>query len=333
MYVGIIDQDLIQQKIFNPNLETMQLSTYHKQKKDIVELVIVSKNIEKYDKLYLVKNTNDMKFLPRVIADPRTECIGLGFTNGKYIPRPEIDSLPADTTIYDKYIRAKYETMSKANQKRVRELKTVQHIRVNLGNKMNWVRPQQSYVKIYDTNPTDISGLYEYCNNYKTVKFKFDCYVNNFEDMIKWLGASWFGVENNLYFIGEFNDKEYKQFVNRFQNHKKAPIFTIDLKHSKNLQQEFSLWMNRTLYALTRETGIKIYLPYKAQTRFYNSLFRLIREWNNNRYRGKAFVDLDIPKYAQEEFDKLCKRDYNINRMVRIIPNQYRKESNWDYVN
>lgn len=334
MYIGIIDQDLLQQKVFNPNLETMQLSTYHKQKKDIVELVITSKNIEKYDKLYLIKNINDHNFLPKVIADPRTECIGLGFTNGKYIPNSTIDSLIADTSIYDKYIKANYDKMSAKNQQRVRNLKNTQHIRINLGDKLNWVPPREKRAQIYDLDPTNIPGMLEYCNNYNKVKFNHKCYVNTFTDIIKWLNQKWFLEENQLYFTGTFNDKDFKHFVNLYKNHNKAPYFIINLKNTeKQMQEELALWLNRSLYALTRESNIKIYIPFKSNYSFYNTMFTKIQKWNNKRYRGKSFAEIARTKTTEKEFDKLCERDYNINRMVHIVPNQYKKERNWDYVN
>lgn len=335
MYVGIIDQDLLQRKRFRPNLETMQISTYHKQKKDIVELVIVSKNIEKYDKLYLIKNKNDKNFLPKVIADPRTTCIGLGFTNGEFVPHPEFDTLQADPSIYDKYMRLNYAKMSKANQQRFRLLKKTDHFRINLGNgKFNWVRPQNRKARIYDLNPLEIDGLYEFCNQYQTVRFVHKCYVDTFEDIIKWLSPKWFLVDNELYYTGEFTDKKFKEFANIFQNHKKAPHFIIDYtKFDKSLQEEFALWLNRSLYALTRDCHIRIYIPYECPNKFYNMMFNKIQDWNNYRYCGKSFKQIAYTKFTRKEFDKLLERDYNISRMVQIIPNQYKKESNWNYVN
>ena len=335
MYIGIIDQDLLQGKKFLPNLETMQLSTYHKQKKDIVELVVVSKNIEKYDKLYLVKNKNDKEFLPKVIADPRTTCVGLGFTNGEFVPRPEIDTLPADTSIYDKYIRMNYSKMSKANQLRVNALKKTDHFRVNLGNgQINKIQPQQHRARIYDINPTAIEGMFELCNNYNRVDFAHECYVDSFEDITKWLGARWFLVENDLYYIGEFTDREFKKFANTFQHHKGGPYFIIDFnKIEQSLQEEFTLWLNRSLYALTRDCYIKICIVNQCGNDFYQRLFLKIKTWNNKRERKKSFKDLAYGKFTRKDFDKLIERDYNINRMAQIVPSQYKKESNWNYVN
>ena len=334
MYVGLIDQDLLQGKKFLPNLETMQLSTYHKQKKDIVELILDSKSMDKYDKLYLIKNKNDKIFLSKAIADPRTTCIGLGFTNGNFIPRPEIDSLVADTTIYDKYINEHYNSMSKANQKRCRELKQTDHFRVNLGNdQFNWARPQNKRAKIYDTEPFQIQGIFEYCsNNYRKVLFTQDCQVYTFEELLQWLNAEWLLEENEIYYKGYFDDKFFKDFVNAYHDHRKAAYFTIDLTNIKTLRNEFVLWLNRSLYALTRNCYIKIYIPYKTNDKFYNYLFDKIKLWNNHRDRGKSFLEMMKKTKYRQEFDNLLKIDYNINRMVQIIPNQYKKESNWNYV-
>ena len=56
-------------------------------------------------------------------------------------------------------------------------------------------------------------------------------------------------------------------------------------------------------------------------------LFNKIALWNNHRDRGKSFYDMNCKTKYKEEFDKLLKRDYNISRMVQIVPNLYKKES------
>jgi hypothetical protein len=336
MYVGIIDQDLIQSKIFSPNLETMQLSTYHKQKKDIVDLVIVSKNIEKYDKLYLVKNKNDKQYLSKVINDSRTECIGLGFTNGKYVPRLELEQLPPDKSIYNKFIKINYPKMSKENQLRVRNFQAQGHYRYIVNNEINLnTRPQERSITIYDTDPLNLPGMFEFCENYKKVKFKYPSYLNSLDKIAEYINSHWSRVENKVYYNGTIEEEnDFKDFISKFSHNKTTPIFPIDLKNNElGLQKLFALWLNRILYCVTRDSKIQIEIINKSDSKLYNSLFLKLENWNNFRRFGQSFKEFANIRKQAESFDNLCKRDYNINRMVQIVPKTYKKECNWNYVN
>ena len=104
MYIGLIDDDL-REKASYPNLELMKLASFHKQNRDIIELVTDYRQYERYTKIYFRKNINNNDIPSLFLSKARGKCDygGYAFTNGIYIPmEKEIEKSLPDFTIYDK---------------------------------------------------------------------------------------------------------------------------------------------------------------------------------------------------------------------------------------
>lgn len=106
MYIGIFDQDLtLTPSKFCPSLEIMKISYYHKKKGDIVEFVLSFEDTEKYDILYLSRESLSQKDFPSsFLLQKNLQWVGRGFT-GKYVKLPdEIEHSPPDKTFYSTYV-------------------------------------------------------------------------------------------------------------------------------------------------------------------------------------------------------------------------------------
>lgn len=106
MYIGIFDQDLIlTPSKFCPSLEIMKISYYHKKKGDIVEFVLSFEDTEKYDILYLSRESLSQKDFPSsFLLQKNLQWVGRGFT-GNYVKLPdEIEHSPPDKTFYSTYV-------------------------------------------------------------------------------------------------------------------------------------------------------------------------------------------------------------------------------------
>jgi len=115
MNICIIDADLTNKKRHRfPNLAAMKISSYHKQKGDIITLKLdirnlMSKlnynNIYSYDKVYVTKVFTDTLFPENVLQLKHVEYGGTGFFYDKSPQLPdEIEHIMPDYHLYDDFV-------------------------------------------------------------------------------------------------------------------------------------------------------------------------------------------------------------------------------------
>lgn len=108
MYIGIFDQDIkLYPSKFVPSLELMKVSSFYKSKGDIVELCFDMNDFEKYDIVYLSRNSLSAKDFPQdLLSKANVEWVGRGFV-GSYVQlSPEMEHQQADKTLYRNFINA-----------------------------------------------------------------------------------------------------------------------------------------------------------------------------------------------------------------------------------
>lgn len=102
MSIGIYDNDMANYVPITFNLEVMKLSSYFKNKNQIVVLAR-SFTPEKNQKFFVRKDYDDGKFPQGLYKYKNVNYGGLAFTNNIYIPLPkEIEESRPDTSIYSK---------------------------------------------------------------------------------------------------------------------------------------------------------------------------------------------------------------------------------------
>lgn len=185
MYIGIFDQDIyLYPSKFIPSLELMKISAYHKKRKDIVEFCVELKDTDKYDKLYLSRNSLSNKDLPTdFLLKPNIEWVGKGFI-GSYIQLPqEIEETTPDKTLYMNYIQANKNIFS-------------QHTLVNLIS--NILSPKNILLRI--TNGNNIILDFDKLNysNKNIILYDYDFFLNSrAKEIVEFL----YNRNNKLYFI------------------------------------------------------------------------------------------------------------------------------------
>lgn len=185
MYIGIFDQDIyLYPSKFIPSLELMKISAYHKKRKDIVEFCIELKDTDKYDKLYLSRNSLSSKDLPTdFLLKPNIEWVGKGFI-GSYIQLPqEIEEISPDKTLYMNYIQANKNIFS-------------QHTLINLIS--NILSPENILLRI--TNGNNIILDFDKLNysNKTIILYDYDFFLNSCaKEIVEFL----YNRNNKLYFI------------------------------------------------------------------------------------------------------------------------------------
>lgn len=106
MNIGIIDAEIIGKKKHRfPNLACMKISAFHKQKGDLVDLLLSYNNIPEYDKVYISKVFTDTPVPEYLLSLPNVQYGGTGFFYDKAEPLPpEIEHIMPDYHLYDKWV-------------------------------------------------------------------------------------------------------------------------------------------------------------------------------------------------------------------------------------
>lgn len=108
MRVAIIDADLIGRKKHRfPNLASMKIAGYYKEKGDMVELKLDYKDLDQYDEVYISKVFTDTPFPKGIKPTNRIHLGGTGFYFDKAKNLPEqIEHHMPDYQLYDKWIES-----------------------------------------------------------------------------------------------------------------------------------------------------------------------------------------------------------------------------------
>ena len=106
MKIGIIDADLIGRKKHRfPNLASMKLSGYHKEKGDTVKLLLDYNKIQEYDLVYISKVFIDTPIDENILKLSNVKYDGTGFFYDKANPLPyEIEHHMPDYHLYDEWV-------------------------------------------------------------------------------------------------------------------------------------------------------------------------------------------------------------------------------------
>lgn len=311
MYIGIFDQDIyLYPSKFIPSLELMKISAYHKKKKDIVEFCVELKDTDKYDKLYLSRNSLSNKDLPTdFLLKPNIEWVGKGFI-GSYIQLPqEIEETTPDKTLYMNYIQANKNIFS-------------QHTLVNLIS--NILSPENILLRI--TNGNNIILDFDKLNysNKNIILYDYDFFLNpRAKEIVEFL----YNRNNKLYFIYSsiITDIELLKYISDkvFPVHRMkqvayfqdSPVYSLKFLCS-NLQyfnKNIGLYESLEPCNLTKKTFYKI-------TNFY---FQGISKNKSIKIKCDS-IDKDTDNFTKRlifhfcDFTQMTSKQQNITFLQRV---------------
>lgn len=246
--IALYDADMQKYKQTIFNLELMKLSTYYKNKRQIVNN-ISNFNPERYSQIIYRKDYNDGDF-PAGLTSDNISYGGLAFSNNIYIPL-EMDqelALP-DTSIYQNY-----ESYFSTTKERLQNFSTLMrcfHTRLSLDGKNIWNKACEHWrnsrssciilLHDYDINqiPYSFDACYEIMDFLKNsvhknyhIGFKFPIYPKNDYELLNWL---------SLPLSRPFCTVEYKQLLS-------AHSLEYMVKNKLNLPNKFIYNLNNFLY-------------------------------------------------------------------------------------
>lgn len=216
MSIGMFDCDLAEYRVIPFNLELMKLSSYYKQRKEMV-LLTPFLLPERYQKTFIRKDYDDGIF-PNYPIQYDVRCGGLAYSGGKYAPLPiQIEQQKPDTLLYGSVENFFIDREEKLT---FRNMTNAEHLRLSLDGKTIWneykcqlKNPTKTRLfYIHDPNLSQIEGAAAevrklVTNSYKTCRFgnKFPIMVDKEQEFFEWLLARPHNLYVDIKFTGEFS--------------------------------------------------------------------------------------------------------------------------------
>lgn len=209
MSIGLYDMDMVTYGAAPFNLELMKLSSFYKNKKEVV-ILTPSFYPERHQKFFVRKDYYDGTFPPEIIGK-NIEYGGYAFSQNRYISLNEdIEKQKPDVYIYQNFIKF-FDTKNKQSDFKL--MTNAEHIRLSLDGKTVWNNFQKQFhnfgkasiIIFHDYNLNDIDNAYEAIQdifkimpkvrNRSLFGTKFPIRISTEKDLIKW---SDFPTTNNF---------------------------------------------------------------------------------------------------------------------------------------
>lgn len=224
MSIGLYDADMISYNQIPFNIDIMKLSTYFKNKKEIVVLNTTLEP-ERYTKFFYYQDFNDVELPSNIFMMPNVEYGGRVFNPNKFVPLPpDIEKCVADTSIYDVWRRRFIN--NKTNQKMFVTLQNTDHLRLSIDGKT--IKDNALYgldkdtlrknILIHDYDISAIDGVLDYVKEildfynkfigYRTIGMKFPVQLYKADDVIEWNQFRSSGFFYNIQYNGILTDEE-----------------------------------------------------------------------------------------------------------------------------
>jgi len=227
--IGLYDADMAKYNHVLFNLDLMKLSTYYKNKRQLVKL-ITELDLERYSKIIYRKDYYDGTF-DSCLTDSSIEFGGRAFSADKYVPLPdEIERLRGDRYIYES-VRNRFSTNRKMTNI-FDQMMRAQHLRLSLDGKTIWNNYTSQLVEglhnktlilhDYDLGqiPEAAEVILDLQNSFnkkfkKFVGMKFPVNTYDTETLVKWAQFYPMGQFYFLRYNGLMKDEDLVYFYQR----------------------------------------------------------------------------------------------------------------------
>lgn len=281
MNIGLYDADMATYTNIPFNLELMKLSSYYKDKNEIVHLSPFFLP-DKFSKFIYRKDYSDNVFPKDFWSYKNIEYGGLAFSNNRYISLPEeIEEQKADTYLYEPF-RRKFchnATMTKA----FNNLLKYQHCRLSLDEKNIWKKFDSQLYKdtnvlnlfLHDYNLNAIEGaaefLAELLQKYRKGMFsgflatKFPIQIDNSEDLLKWIKIPPSSIFMSIQYNGLMSDETFVEFIQNQKGTSYSRQLDYIVTRGLKSEEDFTIQVLPKIFkqvSFSRRNKVKIILKY-----------------------------------------------------------------------
>lgn len=281
MSIGLYDADMATYINVPFNLELMKLSTYYKDKNEIVHLSPFFLP-NKFSKFIYRKDYNDDVFPPDFWDYKNIEYGGLAFSSNQYIKLPkEIEKQKADTYLYEPFRRKFCHNVSMT--KAFNNLLKYQHCRLSLDGKNIWEdfdsqiykdsNTLNLFLHDYDLNKIDGSSdfIFNLLERYRKgnvsgfLATKFPIQINNSEELLNWIKIAPSSMFLSMQYNGLMDDETFVEFIQRQKGTSYSRQLDYVITKGLKSEEEFIIRVLPKIFrqiSFSRRNKVKIILKY-----------------------------------------------------------------------
>lgn len=343
MDIGLLDQDaILSPETFYPNLEIMKLSSYYKKNKNFVSLILNPKEVDRYTKIVLRKDTNDENYLSNLFLNKKCEYGGLAFTNNIYKPlEKEIENCIPDISIYNSYFN---KILLKLKKGEILKRKFLQSSYIRLSTDgincdldyqngfIGASARSQNIVYVYDNNILEIKDSKEAINDIIKGKQQFMKLIHvqeskDFEKISNWCVKAWNSSDNKIIYNKIVYNKEFKEICSMSKDFTLKPFILICYDKNKTytdnfLKADFKNSLNRALYIMTTKARVQLMDKEEYENENFKLLYRSLIYWIEKSFKKYSFKEFLFNR-SKKQFiflEDLANNDAVLRELINIVP-------------
>lgn len=290
MSIALYDVDLAHNIMgWIPNLELMKVFEYYYSRNKIVKVITEQKNLKRFSKIIIFKNSPTLKFPQEVLAQEHSEIYGYGFYN-RFIPLAEKyrDCKPN----YFAYLF--FEDRIK-NKKKYNKIKNNNIVRVE-NRDLSGFNKDKKWIFVADHNFLELENAYDFLLEFKKYKIDFlePLIAKSKEQLIKFYPKC-YNSSRRIIIDFDWDDSLFQLYYNE------KVLFSFSPKIYNQSKKELIRIINLILWVKGCGETIKfdfLKINSKEKKMPYFNLLQEILKW------GETKTQLPFVKFSPQKFDE-----------------------------
>lgn len=340
MSIGLMDADMMRYHLIPFNIQIMKLSSYYKQKH---EIVVLSPDFspERNKLFYYIKDYDDGAYPPNLLKAPNVKFSGHAFSGSAYKALPlEIEQCQPDTSIYHRMRSLVTGSGTRMSQKVFDNMTNAEHIQISIDDKTVWDKWSRQLKNIhttrdimfhdYDLNAIDggwdcvqeIVRMGRQDGWKARVGMKWPIQVSNHTDLMKWSSLNPNSTFYSIAYNGIMDTDSFEDWV--------AACY------EKSIYNQIDYNVCRGSYTPNDfvKTGILEIFKQVIISRSYRAFFTL--KYDDEFFFDKRWIDvLQLMNYYQHSMQGIYESVYykkiNNDTMFDFVKKSIEGETNWKY--
>ena len=318
------------------NLQIMKLSSYYKNKKEIVSLISDLSKYNLYSKIFYFQNREDLPFHPLLSVIPNVTLCGRAFSNNRYNSLDDItEKQQPDIYLYQHLIKqlnlsdkaiSRYKKCDKGKYVQISSdgINPYKYRHICLVNTRNILFVND--IEIVKINNWENILKNSLDSEYQYVSFCNEQQCYNREQLIQFSHFIYSSTSQDITIKYNLNKNEIKYIANNLPQTFLTYVYyhiATNNKNGESLRKELYDTVNYILYMKSNNKTFNIKYDWQYTNFTANYFAKYLAEWNNDRGEQGLLSYIDFHKHNKQAMlvtDLVLKSMPELNKKLNINP-------------